>query len=181
MTEASEVARCALTDMRAMLGVLRTGSRPPGWRRSPASTTSARSSSGSGRPGCRWTCPSRAPRSRSAPRAELTAYRIVQEALTKPSVTPRAAAAVTTPTTGPTPGADRRRRCRQDAGRGRGHGIEGMRERAALHGGTLAAGPTRMPRGLAGQGHLAEATGAGLMSVCVVLADDQPLVRAASG
>ena len=39
-----------------------------GWRRSPASTTSARSSSGSRRPGCRWTWPSRARRSRWAPR-----------------------------------------------------------------------------------------------------------------
>ena len=55
MTEASEVGRRALTDLRAMLGVLRTDERPRGWRRSPASTTSARSWSGSGRPGCRWT------------------------------------------------------------------------------------------------------------------------------
>ena len=33
----------------------------------------------------------------------------------------------------------------------RGHGIDGMRERAALHGGTLRAGPSR-------QGWLVEAT-----------------------
>ena len=75
--------------------------------------------------------------------AELTAYRIVQEALTNTlrhaaarhaMVTlaydqPRVRVRVADDGTARVPGAHR------------GHGIDGMRERAALHGGTLRAGP----------------------------------------
>ena len=75
--------------------------------------------------------------------AELTAYRIVQEALTntlrhaaarRASVTiaydqPQVRVRVADDGTGQAPDGHR------------GHGIDGMRERAALHGGTLHAGP----------------------------------------
>ena len=75
--------------------------------------------------------------------AELTAYRIVQEALTNTlrhagarhaTVTiaydqPRLRVRIADDGTATAPDAHR------------GHGIEGMRERAALHGGTLLAGP----------------------------------------
>ena len=70
MAEVSEVGRHALSDMRAMLGVLRTDEPPaarPRCPRSPASGSSARWWSGSGPPGWRSPSPSRAPRSRSAP------------------------------------------------------------------------------------------------------------------
>ena len=41
----------------------------------------------------------------------------------------------------------------------RGHGIDGMRERAALHGGTLRAGPAKCPSSAnSAQGWLVEAT-----------------------
>jgi signal transduction histidine kinase len=78
--------------------------------------------------------------------AELTVYRIVQEALTntirhasagRASVTisyaaPQVRVLVTDDgTSGAPPGGSDQR----------GHGIDGMRERAALHGGTLLAGP----------------------------------------
>ena len=70
MAEVSEVGRHALSDMRAMLGVLRTDEPPaarPRCPRSPASGSSARWWSGSGPPGWPSPYPSTAPRSRSAP------------------------------------------------------------------------------------------------------------------
>ena len=88
--------------------------------------------------------------------AELTAYRIVQEALTN---TLRHAAARRASVTIVYSDTQVRVRVADDGtapggaaadGR-RGHGIDGMRERAALHGGTLRAGPSE-------QGWLVEAT-----------------------
>ncbi len=71
MAEVSEVGRHALSDMRAMLGVLRTDDPPkparPRCPRSPASGSSARWWSGSGLLGWPSPYPSTAPRSRSAP------------------------------------------------------------------------------------------------------------------
>ncbi len=90
--------------------------------------------------------------------AELTAYRIVQEALTN---TLRHAAARRASVTVVYDEPQVRVRVTDDGtakehdatalGGHRGHGIDGMRERAALHGGTLRAGPSP-------QGWLVEAT-----------------------
>ena len=69
---------------------------------------------------------------------------------------------------------DGRRRQRADSTGG--HGLIGMRERVGLHGGHLRAGST--PAG----GFAVHATfplnGSAGMTISVVLADDQPLVRA---
>ncbi len=120
---------------------------------------------------------------RELPRAlDLSAYRILQEALTNvlrhaPGST-RTGARSSTPATGstspsattgapaptPRPGTD---------GVG-GHGLVGMRERARMFGGTLAAG--RVDGGFEVHAHLPVSGGAG-MTVRVVLVDDEAMVR----
>ncbi len=151
MAEVSEAGRQALSDMRAMLGVLRTDDPVADMAPQP----------GLGQLGeliqrVRGTGLAVSLDIEGAPfalgaAAGLTAYRIVQEALTN---TIRHAAAshawvtlcydepyvrlrVTDDGTTAAPGSGA-------LGPGddhRGHGIEGMRERAALHGGTVSAGP----------------------------------------
>ena len=146
MAEVSEVGRSALSDMRAMFGVLRDSDPLPGLEPQPGVA-------GLG---------ALAERVRSAglpvdlaiegtpfplgAAAGLTVYRIVQEALTntirhasagRASVTisydaPLVHVRVTDDGTAGSPGG---------APNQRGHGIDGMRERAALHGGALLAGP----------------------------------------
>ena len=143
MTEASEVGRQALTDMRAMLGVLRTDepaaglAPPPGIDDLGALVERIRAT---GLPVDLTVEGASFPLGAAA---ELTAYRIVQEALTntlrhaaarRASVSivydqPQVRVRVTDDGTAEAPGGHR------------GHGIDGMRERAALHGGTLRAGP----------------------------------------
>jgi len=143
MTEASEVGRQALTDMRVMLGVLRTDE--------PAAALAPQPGIGdlgalverfraTGLPVDLAVEGTAFPLGAAA---ELTAYRIVQEALTN---TLRHAAARHASVL--ISYAEPQVRVRvTDDGRGsargprRGHGIDGMRERAALHGGTLRAGP----------------------------------------
>ncbi|MDQ2812325.1 MAG: sensor histidine kinase [Actinomycetota bacterium] len=145
MAEVSEAGRRALADMRAMLGVLRTDESPsalapqPGVAELGALVDRVRATGLSAALVAEGT-----PFSLGGA-AELTVYRIVQESLTNtlrhagagrvqvtigyadPEVTVRVtddgAAAVRTP------------------GRSAGHGLDGMRERVALHGGTLRAGP----------------------------------------
>ena len=161
MAEVSEVGRQALSDMRAMLGVLRTdepsaGRAPlppqPGIGQLSALVERIRAT------GLAVTLSVDGAPFPLGAAAELTAYRIVQEALTntlrhaaarqawvtisydKPEVRIRVAddgipAAPAAPNT-----------------QGQGHGIEGMRERVALHRGTLRAGPAD------GGGWLVEAT-----------------------
>jgi signal transduction histidine kinase len=157
MTEVSEAGRRALADMRAMLGVLRTDAPPSG-----ASGLSGPSGLAP-QPGVtdigtlidqvRATGLAVELAVEGSPfplggAAELTAYRVVQEALTNairhagarqahvtisydyPEVRVRVA------DDGPGPG--------QRPGSGPpqpGHGLDGMRERVALHGGALYAGP----------------------------------------
>jgi signal transduction histidine kinase len=146
MTEVSEVGRHALSDMRAMLGVLRTD-EPPAGPKTPQppqpgvgqlsalverirATGLAVSLSVDGSP-----FPLGAA-------AELTAYRIVQEALTN---TLRHAAAQHAWVTISYDEPEVRIQVADDGlpavPNVQGHGIDGMRERAALHHGALRAGP----------------------------------------
>ncbi len=143
MADVSEAGRQALSDMRAMLGVLRTDEPPADLTPQPGldqlgplvervrGTGLAVSLDFAGTP-----FPLGAA-------AGLTAYRVVQEALTN---TIRHAGArqarVTVRYDAPCVGIS----VSDDgtagpAGGSRGHGIDGMRERAALHDGTVTAGP----------------------------------------
>lgn len=162
MTEASEVARQALTDLRAMLGVLRTDEPAAGLAPQPglgdlgALVERIRAT---GLPVDLSVAGTPFPLGAAA---ELTTYRIVQEALTNTLRHAAAGHAVVTITysrpqvrvrvtdDGSARAADT---LRADGGH-RGHGIDGMRERAALHGGTLRAGPNPD----APEGWLVEAT-----------------------
>ena len=142
--------REALAEMRRLLGraARRTTSsrrtRPqPGLRRAARAGRGMRAGSG-----CRVDRPRRGrPADAAAPGVDLAAYRIVQEALTNvlKHAGPRRRARSRRATAG--------RRCELEvaddgarpaptAARG-GHGLVGMRERAALYGGTLEAGPGR--------------------------------------
>jgi signal transduction histidine kinase len=160
MTEVSEVGRRALADMRAMLGVLRTGNSPrlaspselgappelapqPGVAELGALVEQIRAT------GMAAEVAVEGPTFPIGAAVELTVYRIVQEALTNALRHAEASRALVTITydhpevrvrvadDGPAPG--------QLPAPGPpgapGHGLDGMRERVALHGGTLRAGP----------------------------------------
>jgi signal transduction histidine kinase len=147
MTEVSEVGRHALSDMRAMLGVLRTDEPvasldpPPGIAQiGPlverlSGTGLAVDLAVEGAPFPIGTA------------AEMTVYRIVQESLTNTLRHAAASRASVTicyhaPEVQVRVADDGTRPAGGHRGPGRpGHGIEGMRERAALHGGVLQAGP----------------------------------------
>jgi signal transduction histidine kinase len=160
MTEVSEAGRRALADMRAMLGVLRTDKAPSGLAPQPgvaelgALVDQVRATGLTAELTVAGTL---FPLGKAA---ELTVYRIVQEALTNALRHAEARHALVTITydapevrvriadDGPAPG----RRPAPGQPAGPGHGLDGMRERVALHGGTLSAGPAP------GGGWLVEAT-----------------------
>jgi len=161
MTEASEVARCALTDMRAMLGVLRTEEPSAGLTPQPGIDDLGALVERIRATGLPVDLSVEGTPFPLGAAAELTAYRVVQEALTNTlrhakarhaTVTiaydqPQLRVRIADDGTARTPDA------------WRGHGIEGMRERAALHGGTLRAGPDPdAPAGWLVQATLIEAT-----------------------
>ncbi len=161
MSEVSEVGRQALSDMRAMLGVLRTDEPSAGRPPQPPQPGIAQLGELVERIRATGLAVDLAVEGRPFPpgaAAELTAYRIVQEALTntlrhagagrawvtisyeEPQVRVRVTddgSRAAAETASPAPG---------------GHGIDGMRERVALHRGALRAGP------VAGGGWLVEAT-----------------------
>ena len=158
MTEVSEAGRRALADMRAMLGVLRTDESAarlapqPGIGEIGALIDQIRAT---GLPVDFRTEGTAFPFGAAA---GLTVYRIVQEALTN-TLRHAGASRATVTITYRRP--ELRVRITDDGtaqdGPARppgdlGHGLDGMRERAALHGGTLRAGP------VAGIGWLVEAT-----------------------
>jgi signal transduction histidine kinase len=160
MTEASEVARRALADMRAMLGVLRTDEPPAGLAPQPGIEDLGALADRVRATGLPVELSVEGTRFPLGAATELSAYRIVQEALTNTlrhatashaTVTiaydqPHLRVRVTDDGTATSPDARR------------GHGIEGMRERAALHGGTLRAGPDPdVPEGWLVEAILAEA------------------------
>ena len=153
MAEVSEAGREALSDMRAMLGVLRTDDPPADDAPAARAPQPGLGQLGELIQRVRATGLGVSLDIEGTPfplgaAAGLSAYRIVQEALTN---TIRHASAshawvtlrydspylrlrVTDDGAAAPPGRERREE-RQ------GHGIEGMRERAALHGGTVTAGP----------------------------------------
>jgi len=147
LLEIGEAARSALAEMRRVLGVLRADAgeddrRPqPGLRQLIALVDEARDSTGAG---ARLIVRGRV--ARLDPGLELTAYRIVQEALTNARRhAPGAAVDVELDYA-----ADRLRLRVRDNGPGLqaaggdagGHGLTGMPERAAMVNGTLAIGST---------------------------------------
>jgi signal transduction histidine kinase len=156
MAEVSEVGRHALSDMRAMLGVLRTdepraGQAPlppqPGVRQLGGLVERVQAT------GLAVTLSVEGSPFPLGAAAELTAYRIVQEALTN---TLRHAAAQHARVTISYDEPEVRIKVTDDGipavPSTQGHGIEGMRERVALHHGALHAGPA------ADRGWLVEAT-----------------------
>ncbi len=149
-----DTARAALTEMRRLLGVLRedAGTTPtrrpqPGLQELNELVDEARDAAGSGtrlivrgsvRP--------------LDPGVELTAYRIVQEALTNARRhAPGAAVDIELGYTDDTLHLRIRDNGPSPPGKSDGHGLLGMRERAATVGGTLRTGPAR------GGGFLVEA------------------------
>ncbi|MEV4440746.1 histidine kinase [Streptomyces sp. NPDC049577] len=146
MLQISETGRQALTDMRRSLGVLRTGERdaerhpPPGIAQLEALADQM------GAAGLPTRLEVRGNHTHVPATAQLTVYRLVQEALTNtlkhtPAGTRATvlvecsaqAVGVDVTDSGPRPG--------RPAAAPPGHGIPGMRERAAAYGGTLQAGP----------------------------------------
>ncbi len=114
-----------------------------------------------------------------SPAVGAAIYRLAQESITNARRHARHATRVTVAVTGD---ADQVRLTVDDDGSvgmaGRapaGYGLVGMRERATLLGGTFHAGPTAEP-GLAGRGDPAPNRDA-TMSIRVLIADDQPIVR----
>jgi signal transduction histidine kinase len=145
MTEVAEAGRQALSDMRAMLGVLRPGNAPDPVAPQPDLSQLAVLAERVRATGLTVDLTVDGDPFPLGASAELTAYRIVQEALTNtirhaqarqarvtmhydaPQVTIQVADDGTATGAEPVPSG--------------GHGIDGMRERAALHGGTVSAGP----------------------------------------
>ncbi len=145
MTEVSEAGRRALADMRAMLGVLRTDEAPSGLAPQPGVAELGALVDQVQATGLTAELAVAGTLFPLGKAAELTVYRIVQEALTnalrhagashvqvaitydEPEVRVRVA------DDGPGP--------RPAPGQPTGHGLDGMRERVALHSGTLSAGP----------------------------------------
>jgi signal transduction histidine kinase len=148
MHRASGVGRQALGDMRTMIGVLRTDSvgaellPQPGLSQLESLLDRVRAT------GLEVTVEVEGQRFAVGAAAELTVYRIVQESLTNTIKHASATCArvvlrydrplVTVQVTDDGQG-DAARRPVDEVGWG--HGINGMRERAGLHGGTLRAGP----------------------------------------
>jgi signal transduction histidine kinase len=146
MAEVSEVGRGALSDMRAMFGVLRATDPVPGLEPQPGVAQLDALAERLRATGLAVDLAVEGTPFAIGAAAELSTYRIVQEALTNTIRHAAASHALVTigydaplvrvrvvddgaasPSSGP--------------GDQRGHGIDGMRERAALHGGTLQAGP----------------------------------------
>ena len=77
-----QIGRGALTEMRRLVGMLRSDARRPARAAAGARATCRRSSRSCARPACRSSCTSRASAASCPVGIELSAYRIVQEALT---------------------------------------------------------------------------------------------------
>jgi signal transduction histidine kinase len=145
MTEVSEVGRSALSDMRAMFGLLRDREPVPGLEPQPGVAQLAALAERIRATGLAVDLVVEGTPFPLGAAAGLTVYRIVQEALT--NTIRHAAASRASVTIGYD--APRVRVGISDDGTAvpasgtgdQGHGIDGMRERVAMHGGTLTAGP----------------------------------------
>jgi signal transduction histidine kinase len=145
MTEVSEVGRSALSDMRAMFGVLRDSEPLPGLEPQPGVAGLGALAERVRATGLPVELVIEGTPFPLGAAAELTVYRIVQEALTntiRHASAGRASVAIDydAPLVHVRIGDDGTASPPSATGQ-RGHGIAGMRERAALHGGTLLAGP----------------------------------------
>jgi len=143
MAQVSEVGRHALRDMRAMIGVLRTDESGAQLAPQPDVAQLDTLIDGVRSTGLKVELASAGSTFALGSALELTIYRVVQESLTNTLKHATATRAwVTIRYDSPTVEI----RVADDgtavpATRHAGHGIEGMRERAALHGGTLRSGP----------------------------------------
>ena len=145
IAEVSEAGRQALSDMRAMLGVLRTDDPPADLAPQPGLAQLGPLIERVRGTGLAVDLDIEGTAFPLGAAAGLTAYRIVQEALTN---TIRHAAARHARVTIRYDAPCLQVRIADDGtaatgGGPQGHGIEGMRERAALHDGTVEAGPGR--------------------------------------
>ncbi|WP_161557764.1 sensor histidine kinase [Micromonospora sicca] len=139
-------AREALTDMRRLLGVLRSESAGPETAPLPGLADVAAMVDAARRAGLAVTLDAPAPTGDTPAPVGLAAYRIVQEGLANAARHAAGAAVRVTVRPGPHALAVR---VENSAGggdptaaeRGAGHGLTGMRERALALGGTFAAGP----------------------------------------
>ncbi|MDH6138952.1 signal transduction histidine kinase [Kitasatospora sp. GP30] len=152
MRQSAETGRQALTDMRRFLGVLRADEPDalrhpqPGLGQLPALTAQVRAA------GLPTELVLTGDHAHVSPGAQLTVYRLVQESLTN-TIKHTAAGARATVTVVCGPGSVAVEVC--DDGRalprpaegllGTGHGLAGMRDRAAAYGAELSAGP--LPQG----------------------------------
>jgi signal transduction histidine kinase len=160
MTEVSEVGRSALSDMRAMFGVLRENEPAPGLEPQPGVAGLGALAERVRATGLAVDLAVEGTPFPLGAAAELTVYRIVQEALTntiRHASASRASVIIDydAPLVRVLVADDGTACAPPGAPDQRGHGIAGMRERAALHGGTLLAGPAGPagpvgPVGLAG-------------------------------
>ncbi len=146
MAEVSEVGRSALSDMRAMFGVLRDNDPLPGLEPQPGVAGLGALAERVRATGLPVELTIEGTPFPLGAAAELTVYRIVQEALTN-TIRHASAGHASVSIGYDTPQVQVRVRddgtacAPPGAPDQRGHGIDGMRERAALHGGTLLAGP----------------------------------------
>ncbi|MFJ8621904.1 sensor histidine kinase [Kitasatospora sp. NPDC093550] len=147
MLRISETGRQALTDMRRSLGVLRTDEPDAARHPLPGIAQLAALADQMGAAGLPTRLAVHGPHAHVPATAQLTVYRLVQEALTNTlKHTPAGTHAkvlvrCTTGTVAVEVTDDGPRAPRPAAVPPSGHGIPGMRERAAAYGGTLAAGP----------------------------------------
>jgi signal transduction histidine kinase len=143
----SEVAREALAEMRRLLGVLRQDQLEPRLAPQPELADVPALVDAARRAGVAVEFSPPAELGKVPPGVGLCAYRIVQESLSNASQ--HAPGAAVTVSLGHDAGAVKLRVANgpgdavpPDSERGPGHGLTGMRERVALLGGSLSAGPT---------------------------------------
>lgn len=148
LSEASRAGRAALADMRRVLGVLRDDDDPAALAPAPGLTDLEQLLGAVRHTGLDVRYETTGPLTHLEPAVQLSAYRIVQEAVTNTIKHADGATRVDVLLDVAPNGVEVRIR---DNGRGvqqvrpeetGGHGLVGMRERAAVHAGEVAAGPT---------------------------------------